>query len=495
MIKNFVFSGIFKDSVVLMSASQKVKDKIKVDEISAMMGTDGNKELLKNVGLLTKDGEKAKNDDLIVAAKGKEDKILEAKDYFFSILSERQEKKEVMEDKSFDEMLKETDIVYFSIPGIYVYPFAKKAIINGKDLMIFSDNVTIEEEIDLKRLAKKKDVLVMGPDAGTAIYNGVYFGFVNNIRKGEIGIVAAAGTGIQEVSSLIHNMGYGVSQAIGVGGRDIKKKVGGISMLKGIDILQKDKDTKVIVVISKPPDEEVKKRVLQKLKKGKKKFVINFIGTKSKSFSYASTLKETAEKAVYFLTNKRTKKQYFMDKIKEKLINNFKFNKATDFIRGLYSGGTLANEAIFILKEKNIQVYSNISKDKKYLLKTGFKSFKNTIIDMGEDEFTRGKPHPMIDFSLRKKRILKESNDKNVKIIFFDLVLGYNSSSKPASEIVEVIRKIKRKDLKFFASITGVEEDIQILSKQIKILENEGIITFTSHTDMISVIAQCINKK
>ena len=62
----------------------------------------------------------------------------------------------------------------------------------------------------------------MGPDCGTAIINGVPLCFANVVRRGDIGIVGASGTGTQEVTVIIDKMGGGVSQVIGTGGRDLK---------------------------------------------------------------------------------------------------------------------------------------------------------------------------------------------------------------------------------------------------------------------------------
>src|SRR5690606_14776291 len=125
-------------------------------------------------------------------------------------------------------------------PGVYAAFEAFRALENNLNVMMFSDNVTVEDEIKLKDLAVKKDLLMMGPDCGTAIINGVGLCFANKIKRGPIGLVAASGTGLQEVTVLIDQFGGGISQAIGVGGRDLSKDVMGRMTLHAINALNAD---------------------------------------------------------------------------------------------------------------------------------------------------------------------------------------------------------------------------------------------------------------
>ncbi|RLD15736.1 MAG: hypothetical protein DRI36_06710, partial [Caldiserica bacterium] len=211
--------------------------------------------------------------------------------------------------------------------------------------------------------------------------------------------------------------------------------------------------------------------------------VIDFIGEENLS------LKDVAIKGVELLKRRKVslKEEKYLN-----LIGKLRKKVKGGFFRGFYSGGTLANEAVFFFEKSNIKVYSNVTKKKEFLLPTGFKSKENTVVDMGEDEFTRGKPHPMIDFSLRKERIVKEAKNKKVKIIFFDIVLGFNAHPDPAEEIKDAVKRIRRKDLVILSSITGVKEDPQNLLIQEKKLKELGILTFKTHKSMIDFIIKLI---
>src|SRR4030095_10708603 len=131
------------------------------------------------------------------------------------------------------ERAEDADIALISVPGDYAAAEALKALAQGLNVMLFFDNVAIADERAIKLYARARTLLVMGPDCGTAIVNGVPLGFANVVRRGDIGLVAASGTGLQEVTCRIHNLGGGISQAIGTGGRDLKDAGGGMPVLQG----------------------------------------------------------------------------------------------------------------------------------------------------------------------------------------------------------------------------------------------------------------------
>jgi hypothetical protein len=325
------------------------------------------------------------------------------------------------------------------------------------------------------------------------------------VNRGNIGIVAASGTGLQEVSCVISNLGAGISQAIGTGGRDLKKEIGGIMFLQALQALNNDPQTEIIVLISKPPHEEVLDRIVAEIKKIKKPVVAILIGGDSKKIESAgafaaNTLEETGMIAAALAQGKS------LDGIKADIAKadetiaalalKMPKGKGRKYIRGLFSGGTLCDETQLIFKDTIGFVYGNSPLNKDFILEDVWKSKENCIIDLGEDEFTVGRPHPMIDFSLRNKKILDEAADTDVAVILLDVVLGYGSNMDPAAELVPVIRKAKEMaaDLHIVCSITGTEKDPQNRQKVKKELEMAGAVVMSSNAAASKLSMKIIQK-
>jgi len=335
------------------------------------------------------------------------------------------------------------------------------------------------------------------------------------VNRGNIGIVAASGTGLQEISCIISNKGAGISQAIGTGGRDVKKEIGGIMFLQALQALNEDKETEVIVLVSKPPHEDVLKKIAAEISKIKKPVVAIFIGgdaevIKAAGAIPASTLEETALIAVALSKGKnvedvRTELQR-SDEAMKVLVTNFikheyrpaaKQDKTLEtqrYLRGLFSGGTLCDETQLIFKGHIGYVYSNTPLNKDFKLKDTWKSKENTVLDMGDDEFTVGRPHPMIDYSLRNKKIIEEASDPEVTVILLDVVLGYGSNLHPADELVPAIKKAKEisPDVTILCSVTGTEKDPQNREDVKKQLENAGALVWNSNAAASRLVAYMI---
>ena len=375
------------------------------------------------------------------------------------------------------QVVPEANLAVISIAGRYAGDEAMRALEAGLHVMLFSDNVPLEKEIALKKFAAKRGLLVMGPDCGTAIINGVPLAFANVVNRGNIGIVAAAGTGLQEVSCIISNAGAGISQAIGTGGRDVKKEVGGIMFIEGLKALAKDEQTKVILLVSKPPHPAVLKKIEKVLKTIRKPVVTMFIGASP------GTLEDAALKAVALSRGKQSQAAASRVKIP-------KPKKGQKYIRGLFSGGTFCAEAQILLGK---DAFSNAPTGKSKQLKSSLKSQKNTFLDLGEDEFTVGRPHPMIDYSLRNKRILEEAADHETAVILLDVVLVYGSHPDPAYELDGVIREASRK-VAVVCSITGTDKDPQNRSRVAAALKKAGAIVMPSNAaacKLAGSIIQC----
>ena len=501
MVYTVVRKNAYYDSVTLMLATDEVKALDGVEEALVGMGTDTNKEFLKDLGMLTKEAEEAGPNDLLIVVKGREgilDEVLKVVDEFLKGGEEGEKKEEVASSlDSALQMMPDADLVLISIAGEYAGKEAKKALEKNLHVMLFSDNVPLEEEIELKKIAIEKGLLMMGPDCGTAIINGVPLAFANVVRRGKIGIVAASGTGSQEVSSIISNLGEGISQLIGTGGRDVKSQVGGLMFLEGIKWLIEDDQTEVIVLVSKPPAPEVVEKAVKLVKESGKKAVVHFVNgeVKDEELVVGKTLEDAAIKAVLLARGEDIEKDEYsyyelvggrdLDSLAKEEAKKIEEGR---YIRGLYSGGTLADEAMVILSKELGCVYSPSPIDEKCRIENVHESKEHTVVDMGEDEFTRGRPHPMIDFTMRKERLVKEYLDPEVAIILLDIVLGYGSHMDPASEIAQAVEEARKKSGKYklvVANILGTKDDPQGYEKQWKTLENAGVVVFPSNATAV----------
>ncbi len=501
MVYTVVRKNAYYDSVTLMLATDEVKAIDGVEEALVGMATDTNKEFLKDLDMMSKEAEEAGPNDLLIVVKGKEgimDEVLKIVDDFLKGGEEEKKKEEVASSlDSALEMMPDADLVLISIAGEYAGKEAMKAVEKGLHVMLFSDNVSLEEEIEVKKKAIEKGLLVMGPDCGTAIINGVPLAFANVVRRGKIGIVAASGTGSQEVSSIVSNLSEGISQLIGTGGRDVKKDVGGLMFLEGIKWLTEDDETEVIVLISKPPAPEVVEKAVKLVKESGKKAVVHFIRgeVKDEDLVVGKTLEDTAIKAVLLAQGKEIEKDEYsyyeiaggrdLEAMVKEQIEKIEEGK---YIRGLYSGGTLADEAMVLFSKEMGCVWSPSPIDEKCKLENINESKENTVVDMGEDEFTRGRPHPMIDFTMRKERLIKEYMDPEVAIIILDVVLGYGSHMDPASEIAEAVSEARKRYGKYklvVANILGTKDDPQGYDKQWKTLEDAGVVVFPSNATAV----------
>ena len=500
--KNIIRENTYLDSIMLMSISSSLKQIEGVLEVSVIMGTEANKEILKSTGLLTGEGEKARPSDLIIAVQARikdtEKIVLEKAEELLYRKSSIEKEQETVIPKSYEaalQALPAANIAVISIPGQYAGREAMAVLESGRHVMIFSDNVPIEDEIKLKNRAKELDLLVMGPDCGTAIINGTALGFANVIRKGPIGVVGASGTGIQEVTTQIHKKGYGITQAIGVGGRDLSEEVNGVSMLQGIKALENDAATEVIILISKPPSPEVASLIFDTIRDMKKKYIVNFLKgdpeeARKRGLLFASGLEEAAELAISAIEGREFIQSAFTldeEVIRARSEKERKKLGKGKYIRGLFSGGTLADEALLILSRDIGDIHSNIPLKKELALKDSRKSFRNTIVDLGEDEFTRGRPHPMIDYTLRCDRIVEEAEDPDCGVILLDVVLGHGSHPDPSEALVPAVRKARKtaekqgRHLSFIASVTGTDMDPQNYAGQIAGLEDAGVAILPSN--------------
>ncbi|MCF8000719.1 MAG: acyl-CoA synthetase FdrA [Halanaerobiales bacterium] len=511
--KALVKEGTYFDSVTLMSISTDIKAIDGVNEATIVMGTDANKGILETAGLLLPEAEEAKPNDLVIVIDGEEDVLDKAIEKTNEKLAEQKSSSDDEEDYnpgSLDgaiDVQPDSNLVIISVPGEYAAREARKALKRGLHVMLFSDNVPVEDEIELKQMASERNLLLMGPDCGTSIINGAPLAFSNVVSRGPVGIVAASGTGAQAVSSLVDRQGVGLTQVIGTGGRDLKSKVKGIEMIKDMKALDRDEDTEVIVLVSKPPAKEVSEKIMEEVKKLNKPVIVNFLGgdpsvVEGTDAIWTDTLEDAALEAAAFIKGKDEVGGLSLTEDEVNEIAAEETSKMSDeqkYLRGLYTGGTLCSEAVILLTEKYGEMYSNIPLKEELGLKEDLASIENTVIDLGEDEFTRGKPHPMIEPSLRNDRMLKEAEDKELAVVLIDVVLGYGSHEDPAGEVAKAIEKAKEKVadrggyLSVIASVCGTEKDPQNLQAQEEKLRQVGAKVLPTNVQAVRVASKILS--
>jgi len=483
-------SGAYYDSVILMQLQRELAALPEVIDAGVVMGTEANKNILDQNNMLLPEGQAAGPEDLLIVVQAQsEADALDALRQVDELLTRRRQVADhEYRPKSIEtaaKMATDAHWALISVPGRYAADVTRKVLDLEKNVFLYSDNVTLEDEIAIKQAASEKGLVVMGPDCGTAIVNGVGLGFANQVRRGPIGLVAASGTGLQAVSVRIHQLGSGITHAIGTGGRDLSDAVGAITAYQGLDLLRRDPDTQVIVLISKPPSATVAEKLLQAARLSGKAVVVDFIGYASptrqvENVFYAASFDEAAELAVELGSASA-------DVAPSAEIDVSSYSSTQRYLRGLFSGGTLAYETLLILQAYIPGVYSNVPLKEEFRLPDALVSQEHTIVDLGEDEFTVGRLHPMMDNDLRIRRLEQESSDPEVAVVLLDVVLGHGAHPDPASEIAPVIQSVisraqeAGRQLEVLAVVVGTDEDPQGLDMQVSQLEEAGAKVWTSN--------------
>ena len=496
VVLNEVRKGFYLDSVALMRLSREIAGMPGVIEAALMMGTPSNLAIMRNAGLLPGDAD-TQGSDLILAVKAENepaarsalDNALKALDKPKSQASGKSE----WRPRSIASAVAATpgaNIALISVPGEFAAAEARKALNRGLHVLMFSDNVSIADELSLKQQAREAGLLMMGPDCGTAVINGAPLAFANKLKRGKVGIIGASGTGTQEISCLVSEAGVGISHAIGVGGRDLKKDIGGITTLMAIDALDADPGTDHVVLISKPPHPDVAKTVVARIAKSPKSYTVCFIGAASadlpKNARFAATLKEAAEKAL----GGRSIGGGFNAAA---MAARFPRRKGASRIEGLFAGGTLCAEAQVVLTAGGRKVASNAAIPGVPALDSKESAGRDRIIDLGADEYTLGRPHPMIDPSVRDDALRAALVNPEIAVILLDLVIGYGAHADPAGHLASIVANRADNSPALIASVTGTELDRQVRSAQIKRLEDAGIVVAPSNAQACELALAVIN--
>ncbi|HGY5110314.1 acyl-CoA synthetase FdrA [Citrobacter sp. Cb080] len=474
MIYAFIKKGSFQDSVSLMIISRKLSERPEVDQVSVMMGTPANKSMLDSTGFWHDDFADATPNDICVAVRteGEQPEILD-------LIREQLEKElsaianasgsshQLVKARRFEsacQKLPQANLLLVSVAGEYAASVAREGLQANKNVMLFSDNVPLEQEVELKTMARERGLIVMGPDCGTAMIAGSPLAFANVLPEGGIGVIGASGTGIQEITSQIALHQQGISHAIGLGGRDLSADVGGISALTALEMLAADDATRVMAFVSKPPSPQVRTRIIAAMQKVGKPVVALFLGSKPEqrregNVWLANSLSDAARLAVLLMRVAQQRRA--------------QPEVAGKGIYGLYAGGTLAAEAAMLLSA-GLGVPVSESHDQGVMLDAG----GHRIVDLGDDSYTLGRPHPMIDPTTRSIEIEKLAAFPDVGVLLLDVVLGYGACADPAGAVVEAVDQVRAKrtaPLVVIATLTGTEGDPQGRSEQEEKLREAGV--------------------
>jgi FdrA protein len=488
VVRGAVHRNSYRDSVELMGIAAQLEKLAGIKRAGLVMATPANLSVLAEAGMAEAVAAGTGPNDLVVAvtaldrdaaqaALGRAAELLAAGTGDAGGAPETRAAQTLREGLA---ELPDANLALISTPGTYATAEALRALKHGLNVFLFSDNVPVEDEIELKTLADERGLLVMGPDCGTAIVAGVPLGFANAVRRGPIGLVGASGTGIQEVTSLIHRLGSGVSNAFGTGGRDLDERVGGITMLAAIRQLLADPATKVIVLISKPPSPVVAARILEAVRSSPKPIVVNFLGgdpaiVEAVGAHPAATFEDAARAAVALAQDEPIPSDLAGSGIRDPELEAqaaeaaARLGPGQHVIRGLFSGGSLASEAKIILR-------AMLGTDR-----------PDRILDLGDDEYTVGRPHPMIDPRLRNEHILTTAEEPGIGVVLLDVVLGHGSHPDPAEALAPAIADAMAlatsagRHLLVVASVCGTDLDPQGLSRQERILAQTGVMLESSN--------------
>lgn len=503
-----IHKNTYIDSLATLFTMSIMMDCQGIETVYAGMATAANKNTMTELGLVNDDVLGAREDDLVIAARA------ESKDAFEAAIAKTKENKtgdssrEKPSYSSLDAAISEhpsANICSISVPGEYACEVTKKALNMGLHCIVFSNNVPLAQEREMKGLALEKGLLCMGPDCGVANINGTAFVLSSINNRGPVGICGASGCGIQHVAAFLHEGGSGVSQTIGTGGNDLKEPVGGISMGMGIAALERDSETKYIVLIARKMSETMLETILSQVKTCKKPVVACFMGSdqakvEASGAIWAENLDDCAQKALGLLG-----KTVAFDSDEEITLQAQDairgMNREQKYVRGIYCGGTYCDEAMGVMQEKIGGIHSNCPLSPELKLENSYVSVGNTVIDYGEEEFTLGKPHPTLEPSMRLPAIIKEGEDEETAVILLDFILTPPEHIDPAGVTIKALQtaaELARQrggEIAVVASVLGTDADLQNVTLQRTKLREAGVYVCKSNRQASQLAGEIIRLK
>jgi len=490
-----VVRGRYLDSVSLMRVSQRLSALPGVAEAAVMIGSDTNKRLMRDSGLLSEEASAAQPADLIVGVRADDEAAaraaLETVDTLLAAPGARDGGGTVSRVRTLagaTKALPGASVALISVPGEFAAAEAAKALHAGLHVLLFSNNVALDDERRLKMLARERGLLLMGPDCGTSLVNGVPLAFANAVPRGGVGVVAASGTGLQEVTTQVARAGGGISHGIGVGGRDLRDEIGGVTTLMAIDALDADASTTHVVIISKPPAPRVAKAVLERIAKSAKPFTVCLLGQSDVALPSnarrAHSLREAAELAL-------GGQRFAPDFVAKATLPRPRGRR----VRGLYCGGTLCAEAQLVLLAAGESVASNAAVPGARSLENTDSAAQHSIVDLGADEYTRGRPHPMIEPTIRTEPLRAAFTDPTTAVVLLDVVIGYGAHSDPAGVFADALGGMPQNGPTIVASVCGTESDPQGYSRQVRTLERAGVIVAPSNAHAAELAVRALRAR
>jgi FdrA protein len=493
-----------------MGVNQRLSRRPGVRQTAVLMASEPNKRLLAEIGIDGDEIRAAGASDLVVGVVAESAETVEAVlGGLDEALNTAMAQTTTSDLHTLEDGLRarpDARLVLLTIPGGFVYPEARKALDAGLNVFIFSSNVAIEDELRLKQLGRERNLLVMGPDCGTGILNGVGLGFANAVRRGSIGAIGPSGTGLQEFTCLVHHAGLGISHAIGTGSHDLSDDIGGITTFMALDRLEADPRTDVIVIVAKPAGPKTRLRLIERLEACLKPTVACLLGSPPPEVAgrvaWTMTIDAAAEAAAR-LSGRRpssgaSEAAAMAPPSPDPVRPSWK--REQQYVRGLFAGGTLCYQSQQTMRQAGLTVRSNTPLDPKDVLGPYEPSRGHTLIDMGDDVFTLGRLHPMIDGSLRRQRIVTESTDPQTAILLLDFILGYNASYDPVGDVLEAIVEGQRTrpsdagPLTVVASVCGTDDDPQGMGRQVEALRRAEVIVFPSNVRATSFCLELLRK-
>lgn len=475
-----VRKGTYHDSVTLLQVSRDVAALDGVDDAVVAMATGLNVGIIEDLGFERDAIEGAGPNDMIVAVRAvDDDAVAAAVSAVDGALADAgrpaggggEFTAPPPRTIAAAAATTDVDLALVSVPGEHAFVEAMDALRAGLHVMLFSDNVPVDQEVALKAEAARRDLLVMGPDCGTAIVGGVGLGFANVVRPGPVSLVAASGTGAQQVCCLLDHADVGVRHVLGVGGRDLSAQVGGASTLVALAALDADPGTELIVVVSKPPDPGVAAMVRDAAAACATPVVLGFVGRDERD------LTAVADEAA--------------DRIGQPVSDHPRWDPdarpepVDGVLRGLFSGGTLCDEAMVIAATTLGPIRSNIPLEPGWGIEDDHDG--HAMIDFGEDEMTRGRPHPMIDHELRVAALGREARRGGNTVVLIDVVLGHGADADPAAVLAPAIADARTTAaerggaLEVVVSLCGTRDDPQRRDRQAEALVAAGATVHLSN--------------
>ncbi len=493
------------DSLETLSETAVFNDQPGIETGYIGMATAAFLEVVQEIGLATPEVLSCSEADYVIVASAESREAFEAA---LQAVKKDSADLEGAEKKSYPTIANavaanpRANLCSIAVPGEYALEEVKKALNAGLHCVVFSNNVPLDQEREMKELAREKGLLCMGPDCGVANINGAALVLSSITNRGPFGICGASGTGIQHVAAILHEAGTGVTQTIGTGGNDLKEPVGGITMLMGIDALEADPDTKFFILISRKPADSVLNKLLDKLKTCRKPRVVFFMGCDRETIEatgsiWAENLDDCGQKALelvglsYPLETDGELHAMALEAVRG-------MSDEQKYIRGAYSGGTYMDEAMRAMWPETGGVWSNAPLYPEWKLTNVMKSQGHTCIDYGEEEFTLGRPHPAIDAGVRKPAILREAADPETAVICLDFILTPPGNMDPAGFVLEDVRKAQKiaagrgGKIAFVASVLGTTADFQDIRQQQKELRDAGIFVCSTNYRAAKLAAEII---